>query len=499
MTERFIGWSYDIAREQSPDEQSLKALVDRSAAAGYNALGLYLEHRFAWRAAPWVVTPGCLTPDVMGRVIEHARGRGVRVIPFLNTLGHMEGFLRAEGGQALAETPRGAQLQLCPSRHECAEFVRHLVDDALAAFDDPWVHLGGDEATQLGACGTCAVRVEREGAAAVYGQWMGTLCTQVVKRGRRPCLWADMALTHPKALAFIPRQTVFFDWHYYSSPAESTRRLREWGYEVVCCPSVQTYNATWCHLGATEQNIDVHAGVATGASGVLVTTWELCWFSEIFSVLPVVMAAGRHLARGTPWREALIAEGGRCWNDAADILGRQIPGVARFLRPPGHRQLRDRLVCRLNPFLLWEDWRDEACHDVGDRILQLCGEAEKDLAADHPMRFPITLHRVGVEWVRRVEGVARLYRGGDPARAAAELAGGVVLLETLRPWLGRVAAAGGSAVDAARLDALVGKVREVCRRLEALPARGGRPAFEVLCHDAWVPGDQAAWRTGEYR
>ena len=117
---QFIGWMYDIAREQAPSEDRLREILGRSKAAGYTAVGLYLEHRFAYPSAPWAAGPGCLTPDVVRRLRAEAVSTGLRVVPFLNTLGHMEGFIRSEGGQWLAEAPGGETLQTCPSRPECA-------------------------------------------------------------------------------------------------------------------------------------------------------------------------------------------------------------------------------------------------------------------------------------------------------------------------------------------------------------------------------------------
>src|SRR4030042_67316 len=147
----FIGWSCDIAREQSPREDALREMLRRSAAVGYNAIGLYLEHRFAYPSAPWAAGPRCLTPEVGRRLLADAGRQGggnaaggagprvgaqMRIIPLLNTLGHMEGFIRAEGGQWLAEGRAvfGGE-QMCATRPECVRFVRGLIADVLDVFD----------------------------------------------------------------------------------------------------------------------------------------------------------------------------------------------------------------------------------------------------------------------------------------------------------------------------------------------------------------------------
>lgn len=442
-----IGWMIDLARDATLSPAWLRG----AAEAGYDAVGLYLEHRFAYRSAPWAAGPGALTPETV-RSLDR---RGLRLIPFLNTLGHMEGFIRAEEGRWLAEGPAVGSLQMCPSREPCVRFAEALIEDALDAFDDEWVHIGGDETKQLGQCPACAGKTD------LYARHFSRLCRFVLDRGRRPCLWGDMLLQHPDALDAIPRQTVIFDWQYFGSPRATTRIFRDRGFDVVGCPSIQTYNSGWCFLDATRDNIDAHAAVS---KDVFVTTWELTYFTQYETILPVVWAAARRLRDGA-W-PALPPE--------IETLGVRIPSASTFLAAGGWRTLRDRLVMRRNPFALWRDWRDEACGPVGDEILRLCDEVG-ELAE---------LHRVAVEWVRLVERARAAY--DDPRRSADILAGGEALLERLRPPL--------HPPDGARLDALIACVRLVVERLRALGPF--RPSFETLVDDGYIPGDQAAWGCG---
>lgn len=494
----FIGWSMDVAREQSPSEARLRDVLARSRTAGYNAVALYLEHRFAYPSAPWAAGAGCLTPAVVRRLATDARSQSLRLVPFLNTLGHMEGFIRSAGGAWLAEGPgRFGGVQMCATRPECVAFARGLVADVLGAFDDEWMHLGGDETRQLGQCPACAERVAAVGAGGLYAEYFAPLCRFVLERGRRPCLWGDMLLQHPGALDAIPRQTVIFDWQYFTRPRESTAVFRQRGFDVVCCPSLQTYNAGWCFLPASQQNIDDHAADAraAGALGVCVTTWELCWFTAYATIWPLIYAAGRRLAHGTPWAEALATEGGPGYAAAAEIVGERIPQLSEFLRPGTWRSLRRHLVMSLDPFALWRAWRTEVCGQVGDELLQLCDEADAHLPDDNPLHWAINLHRVAVRWVRAVEQAAGAYAVGDLSSCVGRLREGADWLARLRPGLERVAADGGSSADVPRLDRLIGEVMRVCQRLEGLPAAGHRPAFETLVHDAYIPGDQAAWCT----
>lgn len=503
---KFIGWMYDIAREQSPRAEVLDEMLARSLAAGYNAVGFYVEHRFRYDSAPWAAAPGVLEPQLVRKLTAKYKPRGLRIIPFLNTLGHVEGFIHSEGGQWLAENDGVGllSLQSCPSRTECIEFARGLVRDALAAFDDEWVHLGGDEAQQLGKCPRCAERAADGGVARIYGEYYAQLCRDVIDAGRRPCLWADMLLEHPEALPLIPRETVLFDWQYFHRPEDSTRRLREAGFDVVCCPSLQTYNSGWCFLNASQQNVDEHAedARALGALGVMLTTWEFAFFTQYRTTLPLIYAAGRRLAHHETWKSALIAEGGEEFAAAAEIVGNAIPASSEFLRVGSWRQLRDRLVMRQNPFYLWQDWRSEARGPVGEHILVLCNEAAALLPGTHPLQFSIELHRAAVEWVNGVEAAYEHYVAREYASCERVLTSAAKSLNWLRPGLLAARDEGGSAADPFRLDELIRVVRRMIERVRAAAVRDRgewRPTFEALCHDGFVEHDWAAWRTHYYK
>lgn len=495
----FRGWMYDVAREQSPRESILTEMLYRSLAAGYNAVGLYLEHRFDYPSVPHTAPPGSLTPPLVRRLTKRFGPQGLRIIPFLNILGHMEGFIGAPGGGWLAEersastrpglfeAPRSAQI--CPSRQVCREFVGGLVADAIEVFDDEWVHLGGDETKQLGVCPLCAERASEIGLAGVYGEHVGELCRQVIRAGRRPCLWGDMLLQHPGAMEYVPAETIIFDWQYDSRPADTTRVFRDRGFDVVCCPSVQTYNSGWCFLDATRRNIDEHVFDAGlwGSLGVLITTWEFSFFTNYASIMPVIYSAGRRLANNVDWDGALESEGGSAYARAAEILGNRIPRAAPFLEPGTWRQLREHLIMRGNPFELWRVWRDGACGAQGDEILKLCDEADALLASEEPsphseaLRFSVELHRTAVRWVRLVDRAFEAFACGGASTAASQLREGVALFERLRPGLEHAAALGGSDADVRRLGALIETLRAAKRRLcGGQPLDPGRQDFASL-------------------
>lgn len=327
-------WTYDLAREQTPTLDNLRSLMELTQASGYNALGLYMEHRFAYPSTPWAHGAAVVTPEMVRTLQEEFPD--VQLIPFLNLLGHMEGFLYTEYGRRFAEE-RFKGLQACPSNPDTVQLANDLVDDALSIFTSGIIHIGGDETAQLAICPRCqaaggrapmrdphasvdsvisAVQNHEVGAAQLadqkarlYARHFAPLARKVIDAGRRPAIWGDMLLEHPKAALSMPRETLVFDWQYFQSPERTVRRLLDDGFEVVCCPTLQTYNAAWLHLEQSEKNVRDHVRAAhdLNAFGVCVTTWENALFGSYEALLPAIQACGRILneepaAVGTPER-----------------------------------------------------------------------------------------------------------------------------------------------------------------------------------------------------
>src|SRR5580704_14895694 len=150
-------WSYDLAREQAPTLDHLRRLCRVSLDSGFNALGLYLEHRFAYPSAPWAHGTGALTPESVGILVREFPE--LKIVPCINLLGHFEGILYTEEGRRFAEESFKG-MQACPSKPGFNRFVESLLEDTLKAFPSDLIIIGGDETAQLGCCQECKARVK---------------------------------------------------------------------------------------------------------------------------------------------------------------------------------------------------------------------------------------------------------------------------------------------------------------------------------------------------
>lgn len=495
-------WMLDVAREQCPTLDHLRRYATMTLDSGYNALGLYLEHRYAYPSAPWAHGTGCLTPEMVRTLQKEFPG--LTFIPFINLLGHMEGMLYTEEGKRYREQLFQG-MQACPSKPEFVDFCGALIADTLEAFDSEIVHIGGDETWQLGACETCKTRVtdaesqgKPDGKAELYGAHFGPLAQRVLEAGRRPAVWGDMFLDHPTALEFLPKQSLVFDWQYFGGLAKSTPTFTQKGFEVVGCPTLHVYNATWLHLKQSEDNVravtkDVQE---MGLHGGCVTTWESGLFGAYDTLLPALRACGGIL-RGED--SSLLAayaaesphaeEWARLMSDELALCG------GPFAYSGTRSSLKVRLLLNGNPFLAWLHHGEVLSGEVGDSALEVIeralqaapGEAEKGVCV---------FARGAIEFVRIAEQARKLYAAHQPEAAVSKLAATRLVFDELEKVARRShERIGGSLADVERCRFAREHVERVIGRIRSYGKRelGYLPAFEVITHHKFMPHDQACW------
>lgn len=485
----------DLAREQAPTLDHLYEYAAQSLDAGYDRLGLYLEHRFAYPSAPWAHGKRAVTPAM----IQNLRMEfpSLQIVPFINLLGHMEGFLNCEPGTGFRETPfRG--MQGCPSNGEFVKFCEGLLDDTLTAFDSELIHIGGDETWELARCQQCLERVPKsdDSKADIYGEHFGPLATRVVEKGRRPAVWGDMFLEHPSSLAALPKEALIFDWQYHNGLRQTTPKLQSHGHEVVGCPTLHVFDAMWMHTGPSEENVREVSRDADdmGLHGVCLTTWESGLFGAYDSILPAVQWA-RKVMDEPGMEESMTAAFGKAQSWAV-MMGEELNALGGVFTFDGHRsRLKCRLLLYSNPFLAWKHHGEQLSGDDGTKALEICERAIQ-ATQDEGQKGVAMFVRGAIEFVRMAEAAHLWYAQNEPEKAIKALAPARHCFETLETLARRThERIGGSLADIERCRI----AREHCERVITRIQKYGRgelgytPSFDTITHPRFVPHDQACW------
>ena len=204
---------------------ALDALTDRLVEWGYNAVIIEFEDRFRYSRHPAIAHPEAYAPEEWASFADRCRGKGLKVIPLVQSLGHAEFVLRKPPYRHLRQNPEIDTLY-DPLSEEARALVRDLFDEVIDAVrPDGFFHLGGDETFGLGDSPACREAMAGRGAGWLYLQHMAPLLEHVRHRGLRPILWHDILVKHPERLCEVPRDVVMMEWNY-NAIAERADRIR---------------------------------------------------------------------------------------------------------------------------------------------------------------------------------------------------------------------------------------------------------------------------------
>lgn len=205
-----------------PTFPRLLDLLDLFAALRYNLIVVEWEDMFPWMVDFSFRSSNAYNEEEVRAFAAKAARLGIEVVPLVQTLGHMENFLKAPGRTSLREHPDSDDV-LNPLAPGAPELVRSLVEDVLRVLPDvKYFHLGGDEAWHLGVHPRTATFIRENSADALYLHHMQPLLDGLNARKIRPLLWHDMMLKwDDEALRNMGRQADIVFWGYHGHPDES--------------------------------------------------------------------------------------------------------------------------------------------------------------------------------------------------------------------------------------------------------------------------------------
>ena len=245
------GFMLDVSRHYMP-VADIKKLLDAAAICGMNRMHWHLTDDQGWRIeikkyprltevgavrgasffgdVSWTENnSGYYTQDEAKDVVAYARERGVEIIPEIEIPGHACAMLAAypelgcrrtawpdwrpeEVEPAYAHGVRvseGIYPDLaCAGRDESIRFLTDVLDEIVALFPFPMVHIGGDEAPKLHwrRCPLCQARMRREGIESedALQRWLVLkIGAYLAEKGRSTIVWNDVLAGGPLPKHFI--------------------------------------------------------------------------------------------------------------------------------------------------------------------------------------------------------------------------------------------------------------------------------------------------------
>lgn len=247
---------------------------------GMNTLVMEWEGTYPFEKHPLIPNRYAYSKQEIKSFIKYCDSLGIDVIPLQQSFGHVEYILRHERYKKLREDQKDVS-QVCPleTGGDKALFT-DLYTELAASHTSKYIHIGGDETYLLGHDAKCKAKAEKEGKSKLYTDYIKMLCDIVIKLGKRPVLWADIALKYPEAIKSLPKETVFVDWNYGwdMSHFGDHQKLMESGFEIWGSPALRSspdnYNLTQWEKHFKNIRDFIPAAASLGYKGMIMTSWS---------------------------------------------------------------------------------------------------------------------------------------------------------------------------------------------------------------------------------
>ncbi len=273
------GFHLDL-RIQVMTMPALKAFAKKLSDNGMNTLVMEWEATYPFKNHPLIQNRYAYTPEEIKSFIAYCNSINLDVIPLQQSFGHVEYILRHYKYKELREDQKDYS-QINPLKEDLAKALfTDLFKDLINTHTSQYIHIGGDETYLLGHSEASKKKVAAVGKGRLYGDYIKLLCDIIVSLGKRPVLWADIALKYPDALKGLPKETVFVDWNYGwdTNMFGDHDKLMQSGFEIWGSPSIRSHPDNY-FLTQWEKhfnNIKDFIPVARdfGYKGMVMTSWS---------------------------------------------------------------------------------------------------------------------------------------------------------------------------------------------------------------------------------
>ena len=183
-----LGAMIDMSRGGVMKVDSVKKYIRYLASHGYNMLMLYTEDTYEVKEYPYLgYQRGRYTVEELRAIDDYAFSLGIEVIPCIQTLGHMEQFLRYSVNDPIADNAR----VLLVGEEKTYEFIEACIKTVRSALRTKRIHIGCDETAGLGL-GQYLVRNGMRDRFEIFSEHLERVCALCKKYDFHPMMWSDM-------------------------------------------------------------------------------------------------------------------------------------------------------------------------------------------------------------------------------------------------------------------------------------------------------------------
>lgn len=185
-----VGPMFDLSRNAVMNITSFKGIIRKLALMGFNSTMLYMEDTYEIKSEPYFgYMRGRYSQEELKDLDDYADKYGIELIPCIQTLAHLEEFLKWSAVAHYKDT-RGALLL---ESEQTYDFIENMIASASAPFRSNRIHIGMDEAEEVGR----GIYLNKNGYKPRF-ELMSKHLERVLditeKQGLEVMMWSDMFL-----------------------------------------------------------------------------------------------------------------------------------------------------------------------------------------------------------------------------------------------------------------------------------------------------------------
>ncbi len=255
-----LGVMIDMSRNAVMSLPALKRFLTILKKMGYNCVMLYTEDTYEIDGEPYFgYMRGRYSKDEMKEIDAFATELGMEVIPCIQTLAHLNAFLRWN------QIPVDCNDILLTDDERTYEFIDHMFATLSECFKSKKIHIGMDEAHMLGRGKHLDIH-GYETVDSIIKRHLNKVCEIAAKYNYEPMIWSDMffrpwnngvyrvgkAKIPDEYISSLPDSVIPVYWDYYAPNEQDYSNMIENHKQL----SKKTWFAggSWCWYGMIPYN-----------------------------------------------------------------------------------------------------------------------------------------------------------------------------------------------------------------------------------------------------
>ncbi|MFP5112899.1 beta-N-acetylhexosaminidase [Bacillaceae bacterium C204] len=284
------GVMVDVSRNAVMTVEGIQNLLRKMALMGLNVVMMYTEDTFTVEKYPYFgYMRGRYSEQELRECDDYANHFGIEMIPCIQTLAHLTEALKWNYAANIRDT---ADILLV-GNEETYEFIEQLLKAASKPFRSNRIHIGMDEAHQLGL-GKYLEQHGYQKRFSIMNEHLHRVVALAEKLSLKPMIWSDMyfrlgsktgnyydlnAHIPTDVIDSMPKDVQMVYWDYYHTDEEFYRTFlqkhKEFGSEPIFAGGVWTWNGIAPNYGKTinTTNAALEACKKEGITEVFATMW----------------------------------------------------------------------------------------------------------------------------------------------------------------------------------------------------------------------------------